>query len=480
MKFNNPWYENEELAYEDVFLFQNYFEGKSRLEIDVHPEISLNTHIPIVVANMNAVAGKRMAETMARYGWLVVLPQDMDTDTMKRIILHIKGSNVFYDTPIVVEADDTIRDALGLMYKRAHQCVILVDKNKKPISLFKPKDFDGYDQFTLLGNLLKGAAIVAEDWISDEDAFMLMEKHGVGVLPIVNKKWGLIWILTKKQTIRNSIYQPTLDAEWRLDVTVALWINNFEEKAKIMFDLGVRTFVLDTAHGYQKNMIDAIKKCRKLFGDKVKIVAGNVITAQATKALLEAGADWVKVGIGPGAMCTTRIKTWVGRPQFTAVYKCAQEAKKHGWFVWADGGIKEPRDMILALAAGANHAMLGTIFAGTYESVGDIKYDEQGNMYKENYGMASKKAVFLRNQGISKFELARKQMFREWISTSKIYLKEGRASVGDIVDEFIAGLRSAMTYVGAANLSEFHEKAIIGVQTQAGFVEGTPHGKVKK
>ncbi|AHB41578.1 hypothetical protein P148_SR1C00001G0788 [candidate division SR1 bacterium RAAC1_SR1_1] len=480
MKFNNPWYENEELAYEDVFLFQNYFEGKSRLEIDVHPEISLNTHIPIVVANMNAVAGKRMAETMARYGGLVVLPQDMDTDTMKRIILHIKGANVSYDTPIIVEADDTIRDALGLMYKRAHQCVILVDKNKKPISLFKPKDFYGYDQFTLLGNLLKGAAIVAEDGISDEDAFMLMEKHGVGVLPIVNKKGSLIGILTKKQTIRNSIYQPTLDTEGRLDVTVALGINNFEEKAKIMFDLGVRTFVLDTAHGYQKNMIDAIKKCRKLFGDKVKIVAGNVITAEATKALLEAGADGVKVGIGPGAMCTTRIKTGVGRPQFTAVYKCAQEAKKHGGFVWADGGIKEPRDMILALAAGANHAMLGTIFAGTYESVGDIKYDEQGNMYKENYGMASKKAVFLRNQGLSKFELARKQMFREGISTSKIYLKEGRASVGDIVDEFIAGLRSAMTYVGAANLSEFHEKAIIGVQTQAGFVEGTPHGRVKK
>lgn len=480
MKFNNPWYENEELAYEDVFLFQNYFEGKSRLEMDVVPEISLNTHIPIVVANMNAVAGKRMAETMARYGWLVVLPQDMDIDTMKRIVLHIKGANVFYDTPITVEVNDTIRDALGIMYKRAHQCVILVDDQKKPLALFKPKDFDRYDQFTLLGNLSKGPAIVAQEGISDEEAFDLMDIHSVSVLPIVDKKWVLVWVLTKKQTIRNSIYQPTLDEQWRLDVAVALGINNFEEKAKILFDLGVKTFVLDTAHGYQKGMIEAVKKCRSLFGNSVKIVAGNVITEAATKALLEAWADGVKVGIGPGAMCTTRMKTWVGRPQFTAVYKCVQEAKKHGGFVWADGGVKEPRDMILALAAGANHVMLGTIFAGTYESVGDIKYDEQGNMYKENYGMASQKAVSLRNQKLSKFESARKQMFREGISTSKIYLKEGRASVGDIVDEFIAGLRSAMTYVGAANLSEFHEKAVIGVQTQAGFVEGTPHGKVRK
>lgn len=480
MKFNNPLYENEELAYEDVFLFQNYFEGKSRLDIDVNPEISLNTHIPIVVANMNAVAGKRMAETMARYGWLVVLPQDMDIDTMKRIILHIKQANIFYDTPITVEATHTIRDAMGIMYKRAHQCVILVDEEKKPITLFKPKDFTWYDQFTLLGNLSKWPAIVAQEGISDEEAFDLMEQHSVSVLPIIDKKWVLVGVLTKKQTIRNSIYQPTLDKQGNLDVAVALGINNFEDKAKILFDLGVTTFVLDTAHGYQKYMIEAIKRCRALFWDKVKIVAGNVITEAATKALLEAWADGVKVGIWPGAMCTTRMKTWVGRPQFTAVYKCVQEAKKYGWFVWADGGIKEPRDMILALAAWANHVMRGTLWAGTYEAVGDIQYDQEWHMYKENYGMASQKAVSLRNKQISKFDSARKQMFREWISTSKIYLKQGRTSVGEIVDEFIAWLRSAMTYVWASNLSEFHENAIIGVQTQAGFFEWTPHGKVKK
>lgn len=179
-------------------------------------------------------------------------------------------------------------------------------------------------------------------------------------------------------------------------------------------------------------------------------------------------------------MCTTRIKTWVGRPQFTAVYTCAQEAKKLWWFVWADGGIKSPRDMILALAAGANHVMIGTLFSGVLESVGDIKYDEHGLMYKENYGMASRKAVVGRNQKISKFELAKKQMFREWISSSKIYIKPGMESVGDVVDEFMTWLRSSMTYVGAGNLQEFTDKAIVGVQTIAWFTEGTPHGKVKK
>ena len=136
-------------------------------------------------------------------------------------------------------------------------------------------------------------------------------------------------------------------------------------------------------------------------------------------------------------MCTTRMKTGVGRPQFTAVYKCALEAKKHGGFIWADGGVKEPRDFILALAARATHVMMGTIFAGTLESVGDVKYDEEGNMYKENYGMASKKAVIARNAELSKFAQAQKQMFREGISSSRIYVKPGMESVGDIVDEYM-------------------------------------------
>ncbi len=480
MKFNNPLYENEELAYEDVFLFQNYFEWASRFEVDVEPEFSLNTKIPIVVSNMNAVSGKRMAETIARYGGLAVLPQDMDDETIKRIILHIKDANVFYDTAITVESNNTIRDAMWLIYKRDHKSVILVDEEQKPISIFKPKDFDWYDQFTLLSSLPQKEVLSAEEWISNEDAFDLMEKNLVWVLPIIDKYWKLIWILTKKQAVNNSIYDASLDNQGRLDLAVAIGVNNFENRAKMLFDLGIKTFVLDTAHAYQKGMIDAVKRCRSMFGDKITIVAGNVITAEATKALLQAWADWVKVWIWPWAMCTTRMKTWVGRPQFTAVYKCAQEAKKHWKFVRADGWIKEPRDMILALAAWANHAMLGTIFAGTYESVGDIKYDEEWNMYKENYWMASKKAVSLRNRWLSKFDLARKQMFREWISSSKIYLLEGRASVWDIVNEFVAGLRSAMTYVGAKNLSEFHQKAIIGVQTQAGFIEGTPHGRVKK
>jgi IMP dehydrogenase len=480
MKFNNPWYEHEELAYEDVFLFQDYFEGKSRLDVCVQPVVGLGTTIPIVTANMNAVSGKRMAETIARYGGLSVLPQDMDLETLTRIISYIKEANIQYDSPITVKAHNTIRDAWGIIHKRAHNCVILVDDEGKAISLFKPHDLEWLDQFTLLWNIIRPSLITGKIWISDEDAFNVMDEKWISSLPIVDDQWILKWILTKKNTLRNNLYQASLDQDGKLNVAVALGVNSFDEKVQTLFDLWVRIFVLDTAHGYQKSMIEHIKKIRSLYGKSITVVAGNVITEQATRALLEAGADGVKVGIWPGAMCTTRMKTAVGRPQFTAVYKCVQEAKKYGWFVWADGWVKSPRDFILALAAGANHVMIGTWFAGTFESVGDVRYDEKWDMYKENYGMASKKAVCNRSQGLSKFQQAQKQMFREGISSSRIYIKSWMESVGDIVDECMTGLRSSMTYLGANTLQEFTEKAVIGVQTQAGFVEGTPHGKVRR
>lgn len=194
-------------------------------------------------------------------------------------------------------------------------------------------------------------------------------------------------------------------------------------------------------------MIEAIRNFRSEFGENPILIAGNVITKEATRALIEAGANGVKVGIGPGAMCTTRMKTGVGRPQFSAVYHCSAEAKMLGGFVWADGGIREPRDVCLALAAGASHVMIGSLFAGTYESTGDIRYDGNGAMYKENYGMASGKAVNLRTNGLSPFEQAKRSLFQEGISTSRIYLRKGWESVGDVVDECMTGLRSSMTYV---------------------------------
>ena len=480
MKFINEKYKNEELTYEDVFLFQNYFSGNSRFnDLNIRPKFDFWSSLPIVSANMNAVTWKRLAETLARLGWIWILPQDMDMDTLKDLIPKIKKASIKFDTPITVKKNNTIRDAMGIIYKRAHQTVILIDDDWKPLNIFIPKDFNDLDQYTNIWSLKKSFLITWNEEITDEQAFNLMEKNWISALPIINKSWILTWVMTKKSTVRNSIYSPSLDDSWNLNLWVALWINNFVDKTRELIKLWVRLFVLDTAHWYQKKMIDAIKTFRNEFGNDFILVAWNVITGEWTRALIEAWANWVKVGVWPWAMCTTRMKTWVWRPQFSAVYNCSIEARKMWGFVWADWWVKEPRDLVLALAAWANHVMIGTLFTWTFESTWDIKYDESWRMFKENYWMASRKAVSLRNSDISSFEQARKALFKEWISSSKIYIKESRESVWDIVDEFITWLRSAMTYVWAFDLEEFYEKSIIWVQTNAWYKEWTPHGKVR-
>jgi IMP dehydrogenase len=218
-------------------------------------------------------------------------------------------------------------------------------------------------------------------------------------------------------------------------------------------------------------MLDAIKAVASLdLG--VPLAAGNVVSAAGTRDLIEAGASIVKVGVGPGAMCTTRMMTGVGRPQFSAVLECAAEARRLGAHVWADGGIRHPRDVALALVAGAANVMIGTWFAGTYESPPDLMRDHDDQPYKVSYGMASKRAVAARTADDSAFDRARKALFEEGISTSRMGLDPDRGGVEDLLDHITSGLRSTCTYVGAATIAELHERAVVGVQSAAGFAEG--------
>jgi IMP dehydrogenase len=202
------------------------------------------------------------------------------------------------------------------------------------------------------------------------------------------------------------------------------------------------------------------------------LAAGNVVTAAAVRDLVAEGASILKVGVGPGAMCTTRMMTAVGRPQFSAVFETAQAARELGAHVWADGGVRYPRDVALALAAGAASVMIGSWFAGTIEAPGPLRSDESGRLYKESWGMASTKAVEARFERLSPYERARKQLFAEGISSSKIYLDPLRPSVEDLLDMITTGVRSSFTYAGARTVPEFHERALVGLQSAAGYDEG--------
>jgi IMP dehydrogenase len=290
----------------------------------------------------------------------------------------------------------------------------------------------------------------------------------------------LAGLLTALGALRAEIYTPTLDAAGRLRTAAAVGINgDVAVKAKALLDAGVDVLVVDTAHGHQEKMLDALRAVRAVVedsGSAVPVAAGNVVTAEGVRDLAGAGADIIKVGVGPGAMCTTRMLTGVGRPQFSAVLECAAAGREHGVRIWADGGVRHPRDVALALAAGASAVMIGSWLAGTYESPGDLLRDESGRPYKESFGMASKRAVSARTRGDGSFDRARKALFEEGISSSRQLVDPQRPGVEDLLDGICSGVRSACTYAGAATLDELVDRAVVGIQTTAGFTEGTAHG----
>ncbi len=476
MQFLHESDQVKELTYSDVFLVPRRSRVRSRMHVDTSPRDGLGMTIPVIAANMTAVSGRRMAETMARRGGLAVLPQDMSMERVEDIVRFVKSRHPVYETPVVMRADESIQHALNLIYKRSHGAVIVVDDDVKPIGIFTEKEAKGRDRFMNLRDVMTTDLFTISHGVSPEEMFHLLEDRRLPIAPIVNEHGVLVGAMSRKGALRASMYRASVNEKGELLTAVAVGINrDVGAVVKRLREIGVDIIVLDTAHGHQDRMIEAVAEARAVLGPGYPIASGNIVTAQAGKELIEAGASILKVGVGPGAMCTTRMATGVGRPQFSAVKEVADLARQYpGVSVWADGGIRDPRDVALAIAAGATSAFFGSWFAGTYESPADIKTDEHGRMYKENFGMASGRAVRNRNEKTERFEAARRELFQEGISVSRMYLKKGEESAEDVIDKVVAGLRSACTYMGASNLEEFYDLAIVGTQSDAGFAEGKP------
>ncbi|WP_394824966.1 GuaB1 family IMP dehydrogenase-related protein [Pendulispora albinea] len=475
MNFLNDQSPTHDLTYNDVFIVPNHSTVASRLDVDLASSDGTGTTIPLVVANMTAVAGRRMAETVARRGGIVVIPQDIPENVVADVVAWVKARHCLYDTPISLKPTDTVDKAIGLLTKRAHQAAVVV-ADECPVGIVTEADFQGIDRYTQLGQIMSRELLTLPEGVTPRQAFDKLEGARHRLAPVVDAAGKLKGILTRKGALRAALYTPATDARGKLRVGAAIGINgDVVNKAQALLAAGADLLVIDTAHGHQEKMLSAIRAVRSLGASRdVPLVAGNVVTARGVAALIEAGADIVKVGVGPGAMCTTRMMTGVGRPQFSAVLECATEARRLGKNVWADGGVRHPRDVALALAAGASNVMVGSWFAGTYESPGDVMRDTDGRLYKENFGMASGRAVQLRTSKDSPFDRARKALFEEGISTSRMYLDPRRPSVEDLIDEIVAGLRSACTYAGARNLDAFYRNVIVGIQSMAGYAEGMP------
>lgn len=462
-----------DLTYDDVFMAPNYTQVASRMDVDLATTDGTGTTIPIVVANMTAIAGRRMAETVARRGGIVVIPQDIPLDVVENVISWVKSRHTFFETPVTLLGHETVADAIDLINKRAHGVLVVVD-GTKPVGVVTQADLEKVDRFTQLHQIMQRDFISLPESVEPREAFDILEKGRRTFGAVIDSQGNLVGILTRGGALRATLYKPAVDANGKLRIATAIGINgDVVGKAKALIAAGADVLVIDTAHGHQVKMIEAIKAVRALDA-KITIAAGNIVTAAGTKALIEAGADIVKVGVGPGAMCTTRMQTGVGRPQFSAVLECAAAARELGKHVWADGGVRHPRDVALALAAGASSVMIGSWFAGTLESPGDLMRDSNGKLYKESFGMASARAVSARTSGESGFDRARKAIFEEGISSSRMFIDPARPGVEDLLDQIIAGVRSSFTYAGAATIEEFHDKAVVGIQSASGYAEGRP------
>ncbi|MER7788644.1 GuaB1 family IMP dehydrogenase-related protein [Streptomyces sp. NPDC097640] len=473
MRFLNDQQPPYDLTYDDVFMVPSRSAVGSRQDVDLSTPDGSGTTIPIVVANMTAIAGRRMAETIARRGGMVVIPQDIPLDVVADVVGWVKRRHLVLDTPIVLSPAGTVADALSLLPKRAHGAGVVVE-NGRPVGVVTETDLAGVDRFTQLSEVMSRELLVLDADIDPREAFNRLDGAHRKLAPAVDADGQLVGIMTRKGALRATLYRPAVDADGRLRIAAAVGVNgDVQGRAKALLAAGVDTLVVDTAHGHQESMISALKAVRAL-DPGVPVVAGNVVAAEGVRDLIEAGADIVKVGVGPGAMCTTRMMTGVGRPQFSAVLECAAEARKFGKHVWADGGVRHPRDVAMALAAGASNVMIGSWFAGTYESPGDLQQTADGRPYKESFGMASARAVRNRTSEESAYDRARKGLFEEGISTSRMFLDPARPGVEDLIDSIVAGVRSSFTYAGAGAVEEFHERAVIGVQSAAGYAEGKP------
>jgi len=461
------------LTFDDVLLVPQYSEvlpNEVSLESKLTRNISLK--IPMVSAAMDTVTEYRAAIAMARLGGIGIIHKNMDIETQCQQITKVKKSEsgIIID-PIIVQPDATLADADALMEEFKISGVPVVDSHNKLLGILTNRDMRFEKDMSKLASevMTKMPLITATKGISLDDAADIMHKNKIEKLPIIDKDGYLKGLVTIKD-IKKRIEHPNSnkDAFGRLVVGGAIGVGQFD-RAKALVDAGCDVLVLDSAHGHSIGILDTVRKIKESL--TVDIIAGNIATAEAVEALIEAGADGVKIGIGPGSICTTRIVAGVGVPQISAIAECADAARKHGVPVIADGGIKYSGDIAKALAVGASCVMAGSLLAGTEESPGEtIMF--QGRQYKSYRGMGSIGAM---QKGSTD------RYFQDGTASDKL-VPEGiegrvpfRGSIAGIVHQMMGGLRASMGYCGSKDIETFWDKAEFVEITSAGLKESHVH-----
>ncbi|EAI4441759.1 IMP dehydrogenase [Campylobacter lari] len=461
------------LTFEDVLLVPQYSEVLPK-EVDIKTRLTKNItlNMPLISAAMDTVTEHRAAIMMARLGGIGVIHKNMDIASQVREIKRVKKSEsgVIMD-PIYIGPKASVKEALELMAEYRISGVPVVDENKILIGILTNRDLRFETNFdNLVENVMtKMPLITAKKGSTLDDAERIFSTNKVEKLPIVDENNRLEGLITIKDLKKRKEYpNSNKDAYGRLRVAAAVGVGQLD-RVKALVEAEVDVIVMDSAHGHSKGIIDTLKAIKAEFN--VDVIVGNVASAKAVKDLCEAGADAVKIGIGPGSICTTRIVSGVGVPQISAIDECAIEASKYSVPVIADGGIKYSGDIAKAIAAGASSVMIGSLLAGTDESPGEL-FTYQGRQYKSYRGMGSLGAM---QKGSSD------RYFQEGTAQDKLVPEgiEGRVpyvgSIKSVVHQLLGGLRSSMGYVGAVDIKAFQERAEFVEITAAGLKESHVH-----
>ncbi|SNX53055.1 IMP dehydrogenase [Thermoanaerobacterium sp. RBIITD] len=463
----------EGLTFDDVLLIPAKSDVLPK-EVDVKTRLTkkIKLNIPLISAGMDTVTESKLAIAIAREGGIGIIHKNMSIEKQALEVDRVKRSehgvitNPFHLTP-----EHKIQDAVELM-ERYRISGVPITKNNKLVGIITNRDirFENNLERPIKEVMTKDNLVTAPVGTTLDEALEILKKHKIEKLPLVDKDNNLMGLITIKD-IEKAVEYPNSakDERGRLLVGAAVGVSSdMIERVKALVDVNVDVIVVDTAHGHSVGVLNAVEKIKEAYPD-VQLIAGNVATADATRDLIERGADCVKVGIGPGSICTTRVVAGIGVPQITAIYDCAEEADKHGIPVIADGGIKYSGDIVKALAAGASSVMIGSLFAGTEESPGEVEI-YQGRSYKVYRGMGSIGAM---KSGSSDryFQEGLKKLVPEGV--------EGRVPfkgpLKDTVYQMIGGLRAGMGYCGVHNIEELRTKTKFIKITNAGLTESHPH-----
>ena len=469
----------EGVTFDDVLLVPKYSKITSRSDTDLSTKLSKNIslNIPLISANMDTVTESSMAVTVAREGGIGIIHRFLTIQQQVNEVLKVKRSgSIIIENPYTINSELTIKDAFSIMNEKQVSGLLVTDSNSKIIGILTERDvlFEPTDSTKLVKELMTKDVVTAKLGVDLEQVKEILKHNRIEKLPIVDDNNHVKGLITS-QDISNLEKYPyaSKDKKGRPLVGSAVGVKgDFMERSEALINAGADVLVVDIAHGHSENAINTVKNIKKAFPD-CELIAGNVATASGTEDLIKAGVDAVKVGVGSGSICITRVITGSGVPQLTAVYDCAKVGNDHGIPIISDGGTRNSGDATKALAAGASSIMVGSILGGTDESPGST-ITKNGKRFKIYRGMASLAASMgRRSKETGTFELA--DDLNDYVAEGVEAMVPYKGSVTEIITQITGGIRSGLSYCGASNIKQMQENAEFIKISRAGFAESQPH-----